>query len=323
MYGRQLIQNLVRILAVWKETGFSLLALPPLPPPYKGGGRSGTSVPPLCKGRLGGVERSGLAEDCGRRAKTLDSRFCGNDRKGNAGIRLFVMLAVCSVLTGFLSSQVLADEDHQERTEEEPLEKIWDHELNRWLTPEELGHLEIYFTEDEAAKIMFPDSEKIRRETLTLTADQKSFVERVIGWEFPETSFDVFIGETQESIDGYAVIQNTIGKHRPITYMVAVDSAGEVTNFEVLVYREARGNEIATKRFNYQYQGKTVEDPVRINRDIINITGATMSVRSASAGVKRVLVLVNEFYLKPRGLGTNVMIASKSEKGFFETLLGL
>ena len=205
---------------------------------------------------------------------------------------------------------------------EPKLEKIWDHELNRWLTPDELGHLEIYFTEDEAAKVMFPDSEKIHREVLTLTAEQKDFVEQRIGWKFPETSFPVFWGETQGKIDGYAIVQNTIGKHRPITYMVAVDAEGDVSNFEVLVYREARGNEIATKRFNYQYQGKDVRDPIRINRDIINISGATMSVRSASAGVKRVLVLVNEYYLKPAGLGTNTIVAGNSEKGFFESLLG-
>jgi hypothetical protein len=105
--------------------------------------------------------------------------------------------------------------------------------------------------------------------------------------------------------------------------MVGVDSTGECSNFEVLVYREARGNEIATKRFNYQYQGKTIGDPIRINRDILNITGATMSVRSASAGVKRVLVLVNEFYLKPRGLGIDVVAATSKEKGFFEALFGL
>ena len=256
----------------------------------------------------------------GQKQKTLDSRFRGNDRFGVwlaifIPLRIAVMFTVCSVLTGFPSSQVLAQAG--------PQEQIWDYELNRWLTPEEMGHLEIYFTEEEAVKVMFPDSEKIRRETLVLTPEQKAFVEEVIGWEFPETTFDVFIGETQGNVDGYALIQNTIGKHRPITYMVGVDSTGECSNFEVLVYREARGNEIATKRFNYQYQGKTIADPVRINRDIINITGATMSVRSASAGVKRVLVLVNEFYLKPRGLGTNVMIASKSEKGFFEALFGL
>ncbi len=202
------------------------------------------------------------------------------------------------------------------------LERIWDHELNRWLTPEELGHLEIYFTEDEAAQVMFPDSDHIRKDQLHLNPEQKALIEERIGWKFPETSFTVYIGETQGKIDGYAVVQNTIGKHRPITYMVGVDAEGECMNFEVLVYREARGNEIATKRFNYQYQGKDVRDPIRINRDIINISGATMSVRSASAGVKRVLVLVDEMYLKPLGLSSHTMVAGSAEKGFFESLLG-
>ncbi len=201
-------------------------------------------------------------------------------------------------------------------------EKIWDHEVNRWLTPQELGHVEIYFTEDEAAQVMFPTSELIQKSTLSLTQEQKSRIETIIGWKFPETVFTVYLGKTRDTIDGYAVVQNTIGKHRPITYMVAMNAEGEVTNFEVLIYREARGNEIATKRFNYQFQGKTVEDPVRINRDIINITGATMSVRSASAGVKRAMVLVNECYLKPRGLGAGIR-AGNEEKGFFESILGL
>ncbi|GJL56000.1 MAG: hypothetical protein NPIRA02_31320 [Nitrospirales bacterium] len=205
---------------------------------------------------------------------------------------------------------------------QQQLERIWDHELNRWLNAEELGHLEVYFTEDEAAKVMFPDSDHIRKTTLSLSPKQKKLVEEQIGWKFPEDSFTTYIGETGGKADGYAIVQNTIGKHRPITYMVGVDTEGEVSNFEVLVYREARGNEIATKRFNYQFQGKDVRDPIRINRDIINISGATMSVRSASAGVKRVLVLVNEFYLKPLGLGTNTLVAGSAEKGFLESILG-
>jgi Na+-translocating ferredoxin:NAD+ oxidoreductase RnfG subunit len=204
---------------------------------------------------------------------------------------------------------------------QEQKELIYDQELKRWLTQEEIGHVEVYLTEDEAAKLMFPDSERIRKEVLSLTPQQKALVENRIGWSFPEQSFDVYLGETNGKIDGYAIVQNTIGKYRPITYMVGVDPTGRVMNFEVLVYRESRGNEITRKRFNYQYEGKTVFDPIRINRDIINITGATMSVRSASAGVKRVLVLVDEFYLKPRGLGSN-HVARKAEKGLFETLFG-
>ena len=157
-----------------------------------------------------------------------------------------------------------------------PQERIWDHELKRWLNAKELGHMEIYFTEEEAAKVMFPNSETIRKEILPLTPAQKIFVQQTIGWKFPETSFTVYIGETKGKIDGYAMVQNTIGKHRPITYMVGTDASGICNNFEVLVYREARGNEIATPRFNYQYHGKDLFDPIRINRDILNITGATM-----------------------------------------------
>ena len=233
--------------------------------------------------------------------------------------KIVYSLLCCCLVTGFSVSWGFA----QGILEKEPPEKIWDHELKRWLTPEELGHLEIYFTEEEAAKVMFPDSGNIRKEKLAINLAQKSLVQRIIGWEFPETSFDVYIGETRGKIDGYALVQNTIGKHRPITYMVGVDATGSVTNFEVLIYREARGNEIATRRFNFQYEGKRVDDAIRINRDIINITGATMSVRSASAGVKRVLVLVNEFYLKPRGLGDNTLLADNDEEGLLEALLGL
>jgi hypothetical protein len=71
-----------------------------------------------------------------------------------------------------------------------------------------------------------------------------------------------------------------------------------------------------------QYEGKTVSDPVRINKDIINISGATMSVRSMSAGIKRGLVLIDEFYLKPAGLGSDTVATKKSEQGIFSFIFG-
>lgn len=201
-------------------------------------------------------------------------------------------------------------------------ERIWDAELKRYLTDQELSHAEVFLSEEQALKLMFPKSERIRKEVLQLSSERKALVESRIGWKFPEESFEVYIGETGATVDGYAMIQNTIGKHKPMTYMVGVDKKGYVVNVELLVFREARGSEVRTKRFNYQYEGKTVFDPIRINRDIINISGATMSVRSMSAGVKRALVLVDEFYLKPLGLGSDTVLARKSTKGFFDSLFG-
>lgn len=201
-------------------------------------------------------------------------------------------------------------------------ERIWDAELKRYLTEQEMTHAEVFLTEEEALKIIFPKSERIREDIIQLTAEKKTQIEERIGWKFPEESFQVYIGETGTRVDGYALIQNTIGKHKHMTYMVGVDNTGACTDVELLVFREAKGSEVRTKRFNVQYEGKTVHDPIRINKDIINISGATMSVRSFSAGVKRVLVLVDEYYLKPVGLGSDTVAARRAEKGFFGTIFG-
>jgi hypothetical protein len=201
-------------------------------------------------------------------------------------------------------------------------ERVWDSELKRYLTEQEMSMAEVFLTEEDAVKLMFPKSERIKKELLRVPTDKKMTVEERIGWKFPEDAFDVYIGETGSQVDGYALVQHTIGKHKPMTYMVGVDARGRVSNVELLVFREARGSEVRTKRFNVQYEGKTVLDPVRINKDIINISGATMSVRSMTAGIKRVLVLIDEFYLKPAGLGSDTVTAKKSEQGIFGSIFG-
>jgi len=179
----------------------------------------------------------------------------------------------------------------------DPPKRTWDPDLKRWLTEKELGSIDVYLTEEEALKILFPKVQKIHAEELRLTPEQKVQIQDRIGWKFPEESFRAFKAETDGKVDGYAVIQETIGKHRPITYIVGITPQGKVFDVEIMVYRESKGSEVRRKRFNAQYEGKTAQDPISINKDIINITGATMSVRSVSAGVKRALVLVEEFYL--------------------------
>ncbi|MFO0706912.1 MAG: FMN-binding protein [Nitrospira sp.] len=200
-------------------------------------------------------------------------------------------------------------------------EKIWDNELRRFLKDDDFKYEE-FMTEEEAVKTILSKSQRVRKELIRLTQEKKEQIEQRIGWKFPEESFELYIGETNDKIDGYAMIHNTIGKYKPMTYMVGVDPKGTCTDVELLVFRDAKGSEVGKKRFNSQYDGKNVADPIRINKDIINISGATMSVRSMSAGVKRVLVLIDEFYLKPAGLGSDTVAARRSDKGFFTSIFG-
>lgn len=200
-------------------------------------------------------------------------------------------------------------------------ERIWDSELRRYVTEDDFKYEE-FMTEEDALKTVLPKSQQVRKELIRLTAEKKELIEQRIGWKFPEDSFELYIGQTGDKVDGYAMVHNTIGKYKPMTYMVGVDAKGTCTDVELLVFRDAKGSEVGRKRFNAQYDGKTVTDPIRINKDIINISGATMSVRSMSAGVKRVLVLVDEFYLKPAGLGSDTVASRKNDKGFFTSIFG-
>jgi len=200
-------------------------------------------------------------------------------------------------------------------------ERIWDSELRRYVTEDDFKYEE-FMTEEEALKTVMPKSQQVRKELIRLTPEQKELIQQRIGWKFPEDSFELYIGQTGDKIDGYAMVHNTIGKYKPMTYMVGIDAKGTCTDVELLVFRDAKGSEVGRKRFNAQYDGKTVSDPIRINKDIINISGATMSVRSMSAGVKRVLVLVDEFYLKPAGLGSDTIASRKTDKSFFTSIFG-
>ena len=82
-----------------------------------------------------------------------------------------------------------------------------------------------------------------------------------------------------------------IGKQEYIDYALAVDAAGRVLRVEVLAYRETHGWEIRNERWRSQFVGKSTADPVEVSRDIANISGATLSCRHVTDGVRRLLAL--------------------------------
>ncbi len=92
----------------------------------------------------------------------------------------------------------------------------------------------------------------------------------------------------------YIVIDDVKGKHLPITYMVVFDAMGKVKSVEVLIYREKYGWEIKNREFLEQFEGKGPDDSLRVR----NIPGATISVKSITSGVKRLMIL-HRYIFKP------------------------
>jgi len=76
-----------------------------------------------------------------------------------------------------------------------------------------------------------------------------------------------------------------------ITYAVGIAPNGSVKGIEILEYVESYGYEVADSQWRQQFIGKTANDPIKLNRDIQNISGATLSSKHLTDGVKRVLTL--------------------------------
>jgi Na+-translocating ferredoxin:NAD+ oxidoreductase RnfG subunit len=82
-----------------------------------------------------------------------------------------------------------------------------------------------------------------------------------------------------------------IGKHELITYAVGLYADGSVRQVEVMDYREAYGYEVRNPAWRRQFAGKRAGDPLSLDRDIKNITGATLSCRHITEGIRRLLAL--------------------------------
>src|SRR5574341_674103 len=159
----------------------------------------------------------------------------------------------------------------------------------------------IYLSEEEAPKMVFPEADKFEVRVVESKPELREKVKSLIGKVEPsiwEKEYKTFIAKKDSKVIGYAVIVEEIGKHRPITFIVGVTPEGEAGNIAVMIYREAYGSEIRTKRFLKQYEGKTLNDPIRTRKDIVNISGATLSVRASNVGVKKALALISVLYLR-------------------------
>lgn len=155
----------------------------------------------------------------------------------------------------------------------------------------------VYATEEEALREIFPEAAVFVLQMQPIPEAVHAKLDERLGRYRPEEILVAYLAYgPDERFVGYGVVGNEVGKYRPITFMVGVEEDFTVREVQVLVYRESRGMEVHRRRFLAQYDGKDARDPLRINRDIINVTGATLSVRALNVGVKRALATLEALY---------------------------
>jgi hypothetical protein len=135
------------------------------------------------------------------------------------------------------------------------------------------AHATQYLTVEQAQQALFPSGTRFVAHPLDET--------RAEAWE-------ALAGEKRA---GWFFVDRVIGKHELITYALAIDAGGKVRGIEILDYRESRGGEIRDAAWRQQFVGKKAGDELQAGADIRNISGATLSCRHVTNGVKRLLEL--------------------------------
>jgi thiamine biosynthesis lipoprotein len=152
--------------------------------------------------------------------------------------------------------------------------------------------VKVYFTPEEALAKVFAEADTAWTEEWTPTDQERADLETRLGWRVTEETFVVHRARRDEKDLGFAMITEEQGRFKPITFIVKVSPAGRVDMVLVMVYRESRGDGVKRQRFLKQFRDKDASDHLRLNRDIVGVSGATMSSRALAAGVKKVLAIV-------------------------------
>lgn len=151
---------------------------------------------------------------------------------------------------------------------------------------------DVYWTSKTLLADFFKTSDHVSYVKIE-TPEQRAELRALLGYEPAKKSYPVFVAKTGDHLDGYAVIDEELGQHMPITFGVKISPNGTVERVEVMVYREAYGSEVKEARFRAQYTGKSAADAARFREDVVAISGATISSKAMSAGIARALALVS------------------------------
>lgn len=154
------------------------------------------------------------------------------------------------------------------------------------------AHAVQYLTIEQAQVLLFPAAQSFKSAELLLTDAQRQAAADASGVRVRDARVRVWSAlDAQGQLIGRVYVDDVTGKHDLITYALGVAADGRVAGVEILDYRENHGGQIREAAWRAQFRGKTARDALKVDADIANISGATLSCIHVTDGVRRLLAV--------------------------------
>jgi len=139
-----------------------------------------------------------------------------------------------------------------------------------------------YLSKTQAKQLIFGNVKAVKQ-TITLTKDQMKAIKK----ESKVRVRNEVVNAYKTSAGDWLIFDQIIGKHENIDMAFGLTKSGKVKGLEVLVYRETYGHEIRGDKWRAQFHGKDHTEHLKLDEQIQNISGATLSCRHVADGVNR------------------------------------
>ena len=146
-----------------------------------------------------------------------------------------------------------------------------------------------YLNVEQAQKAIFPTATEFVSRAALLTDAQRDAIAKASNTRMRTADVKLWEARNAGGLLGAIIIDEVYGKHEFITYAVGLMPDGSVKQIEVMDYRETYGGQIRQPAWRAQFAGKKPSDQLQLDRDIQNISGATLSCVHVTDGVRRVL----------------------------------
>ena len=141
---------------------------------------------------------------------------------------------------------------------------------------------QVFDKQPPKAKVLWPDKEIKKQMADILAHNYKGL--RIRYWQ-----------QNIQANKKSAWILEEIGKEKPITVGIVINN-GQIERVKILVFRESRGWEVRHDFFTDQFKLAKLEKDLQLDKNIDNISGATLSVRAVSKLARIALLLDQQIW---------------------------
>lgn len=166
----------------------------------------------------------------------------------------------------------------------------------------------VFHSQKEGLALAFPDADRIEEETWILEASQREAIETLARAPLESEIVTLYSGWKGQELLGWAYIDVHTVRTQPEAFLVVLDPEGHVRSLRVLAFYEPL-DYLPTERWYEQFDGRSLEEPLRLGGDVHGIVGATLSARAVTRSVRRVLAF-HEVLVEGRPLQVSGPVAA-------------